>query len=199
MRLTFELSDYSWIVRKLTGPATRSTFLIGFVKRRQIGFFKMASSPKFDERWLKGQNAQNLQREDKTYTLTLITSSPYFFEKFQRQFQESLANFCTCKKTGKSGVLFSDLQFAHHTNILRRDWDRDRDSKFRGTVPSRLLHIPDSTVILRISAFLKSSSTGFYSPSLYLRLKISQIILFFAILIILKCNIKFISVLIGIY
>ena len=106
MRLTFELSDYSWIVRKLTGPATRSTFLIGFVKRRQIGFFKMASSPKFDERWLKGQNAQNLQREDKTYTLTLITSSPYFFEKFQRQFQESLANFLNCKKTGKSGVLF---------------------------------------------------------------------------------------------
>ena len=117
-RLTFELSDYSWIVRKLTGPATRSTFLIGFVKRRQIGFFKMASSPKFDERWLKGQNAQNLQREDKTYTLTLITSSPYFFEKFQRQFQESLANFCTCKKTERSGLLFSDLQFAHRTNSL---------------------------------------------------------------------------------
>ena len=106
MRLTFELSDYSWIVRKLTGPATRSTFLIGFVKRRQIGFFKMASSPKFDERWLKGQNAQNLQREDKTYTLTLITSSPYFFEKFQRQFQESLANFVLARRLENLGFYF---------------------------------------------------------------------------------------------
>ena len=92
-RLTFELSDYSWIVRKLTGPATRSTFLIGFVKRRQIGFFKMASSPKFDERWLKGQNAQNLQREDKTYTLTLITSSPYFFREISETVSGEFGQF----------------------------------------------------------------------------------------------------------